>query len=187
MKVDIIIGKNLPSGLASKIDVIWKSHFQESWDSISPEWTRYKGLDNPEAYANDTFFIITDEERILAAGRLRPIELDFLETTYFILGVADIVAVEKGKGYGRALIEAVHARLIETEMTGVGFCRPSKSPFYEKMGFNIAKDLVERFVYKEFIGVGHSEDVLYVNGKDRFMEQVLAHPDEIVHIPVPNW
>lgn len=146
----------------------------------------FPGNEPVEKGKEDLFFIHKEKDKILAMGRLRPMKINFLKKTYNILGVADIVAVVKKKGHGKKLMRAMFAYLKKNGKTGVGFCSRKNSIFYLKCGYHIAKDQVRRFLWKNW-KPKDDDDVLYINGKDKFMDVVLNHPNEIVELPMRHW
>ena len=139
----------------------------------------------------DGFYITRSQKEILSVGRLRPVDINFLDKPYKIQGIADIVSVFERQGYGRVIMQAMYKYLIHRKQTGVGFCGPAISSFYQKCGFKIAKNLTHRFLYKNPNGkiirdVGY-DDVLYISGNDGFMKKVLEHPSENIFIPYSHW
>ncbi|OQX51454.1 hypothetical protein B5M47_00420 [candidate division CPR3 bacterium 4484_211] len=162
----------------------------EIWRKVFPE---NKPLDpaNRKPFTNDRFFMVFKPKNgIIAVGRLRPIRgINFQGRLFNIAGVADIVSTVRKQGYGSKVVKAMHKHLQDRHQTGIGFCRPDNSPFYQKCGFQIAKDLGRRFIYQEStekIKQGKG-DVLFVNGEDRLVEKILEHTEEKVLIPCPHW
>ena len=150
-------------------------------------------MKNRKLIANEVFFILYGSEKeILSSGRLRPINgVSFLGKLYNIQGISDIVSVIERKGYGKAIMHAIHKYLNRRKQTGVGFCTRDVTPFYPKCGFKVVEDLTERFIHKNTKGkIIRDEvhiDVLYLSGNDGFMEKLLKHPKKTVLIPCPHW
>ena len=72
--------------------------------------------------------------------------------------------------------------------TGLGFTL--KSDFFKKVGLNIKKSFIKRFVYrnpdtKEEI-MDNDGDGIYYNGKDNFIKKVLSNKS-IIYIDIPFW
>jgi len=181
--VEIKKGKDLSIYAMKKINKI----FQEAFPGTEPVKSK-----NQKLFSNDTFFIVRDSKRrILSVGRLRPVKITFLKKIYHIHGIADIVSVMKKKGYGKVLMASMYEYLDKKKQTGVGFCNRKNSPFYHKSGFKIAKNLVRRFLYKnpngKIVKNKEDNDVLYLGGKDNFIEKVLANSREKVLIPCSHW
>ena len=123
-RVKIQKGKDLPARTCKRLNEIWR----REWPVETPLSAK-----NREKFANDIFFIVRDpNNRILSVGRLIPIIFEFLGKEYKILGIGDIVAVKKGKDYGKILMTAMHKYLKRTKQTGVGFCDPKNDGFYIK-------------------------------------------------------
>ncbi len=177
-------GKFLQVLLIKEIREIWQRVFPQD-KPLEPE--------KRKLFADDVFFIfLGPKKEILSVGRLRPVKkVLFLGTLYNIQGIADIVSVIERQGYGKIIMQAMHKYLIHRKQTGIGFCSRGISIFYQKCGFKIAKNMTNRFLYKDSRGkiirdVGY-DDVLYVNGKNGFMEKILEHPVEKIFIPCRHW
>ena len=170
-------GKFLQVQTIRQISEIW----QEAFPGYKPLEPR-----NRKFFANDVFFILrSPEKEILSVGRLRPINgVSFLGKLYNIQGIGDIVSVIERKGYGKAIMHAIHKYLSRRKQTGVGFCTRDISPFYPKCGFKIVENLTERFLYKNSEGkIMRDEehiDVLYLSGINGFMEKLLEYPKKTV-------
>ncbi|MBI4176681.1 MAG: GNAT family N-acetyltransferase [Candidatus Aenigmarchaeota archaeon] len=159
-------------------------------------WTKAFGLKangpaDRKQFDNNQFFMVSEKKRILSVGRVIPVRgVLFNGRAYSILGIGGIVSVMKGKGHGSQLMHAIHDYLAKSKQTGIGFCRKGVAPFYEKCGFKTAP-IANRFVYTNPEGKlmldERSTDVLYVSGKDSFIEIVLANPREKIMLPCPHW
>jgi hypothetical protein len=183
--VEIRKGKDLSIRAMKQINAIWQKAFPGN-EPVEPR--------NKKLFSKDTFFIVRDSKgMILSVGRLRPVKLTFLKKVYYVQGIADIVSVLTRRGYGKVLMHAMQEYLDKTKRTGVGFCIRKNSPFYHKGGFRTAKNLARRFLYKNpegqiIKGKGTDDvDVIYLSGKDKFIEKVLADSKEKVLIPIPHW
>lgn len=169
--------------------------FIKQWNKIMLKTFSEKesmNLKKKREFINDIFFIFNDEKgKLLFLGRLRPVKLKFLKKSYNILGVADIVSITKRKGYGKILMKEMLKYIKSKDKTAIGFCESKNSPFYEKSGFKIEKNLVKKFIYKNPQGKimkdEGDEDVLYFQRKDNFMKKILLNPKEKVLIPIPHW
>ncbi len=137
-----------------------------------------------------TLFLLEDEKnQILAQGELIEVNgIIFNNKTFNIIGIGGIVANEWGKGYGRQIMSAIKSYIFEKKMTGVGFT--NKSGFYVKCGFKIDSGSKRRFVYMQDgvrITNKEDEDVLYLEGEDKFMEKVLSSSEDILLPRRPDW
>lgn len=141
---------------------------------------------------NMVHFLLFENQMLLAKGEVVPIEnIQFNGEKYSILGVGGIIANIKGKGYGKKIISAIKKYLRSKSKTGVGFCRSHNKRFYLKCGFEVDDNSIKRFIYcaggKEII---NTEDhcVIFLDSKDRFMQNVLLTTDKKVILPrPPNW
>ena len=180
INVKIKKGKDLSAKLIKQIDNIFQKAFPGN-EAVSTK--------NKKVFAKDLFFIVYDsKKRILSIGRLRPVKINFIKKDYKIQGIADIVSIKKRKGYGRILMNSIHKYLIKKKQTGVGFCSKKNSPFYKKCNFKIAKNYAKKFWYVSSKGVkkGGDGDVLYLSGKDKFMDKVLKKPKKNIVISRPH-
>ncbi|MDO8610558.1 MAG: GNAT family N-acetyltransferase [bacterium] len=136
------------------------------------------------------FFLLKQGNTILAMGALlevRPVIFD--EKEYVIYGFVNVVANEKGKGYGKQVITAMKEYLTTYDKTGLGFCMLNNKRFYEKCGFNIETTSTQRFVYTkgaERITNQDGQIIFYQDSSDNFMKKVLAKPEKEVSIPTQN-
>lgn len=141
-------------------------------------------------YANHIFFIVHDQNGIISVGTLQTIKIKFLGKKYDILGIGGIASLIKKKGYGKILMTAMHNYIIKKRKTAIGFCSSDNSIFYKKCSFKIAKDFVKQFLYIDTKGKQiknkRDDDVIYLSGKDKFMEKVL-HSKENVLLTRPHW
>ena len=136
------------------------------------------------------FFLVKDDARILAFGRLHEVPVEYMNNTYSILGIATIVAIEKGKGFGSSLVKAMVSFIKKDGRTAIGFCNSAISEFYKKCACGIIKG-TDRFLYKDSEGnmkkTDKPGDVLYIEGKDNLISKILANPNEPVYLLRPHW
>ncbi len=151
------------------------------------------GVRLPEISTMDDrlYFILLEpgKQHILASGYLKPIyPVIFDQKTYSFLNIGGVIANEKGKGYGKRVMQAIRAHLLEGDRTGLGFCWPYNQGFYEKCGFAVEIKSTHRFVYHagaEIMTAG-GQYILYLDSSDRLMEKVLANPGLEVSVPDPG-
>lgn len=134
------------------------------------------------------FFFVINNNKIIAFGTLRDISINYLDKKYDILGICNILSIEKGKGYGKVLIKNMIDFLKKKGKTGLGFT--TKTDFFRKAGLKIEKDFIKRFIYKnpktkEEI-IDNEGDGIYYEGKDDFIKKVLStkYP---VYIDIIHW
>lgn len=180
MNTQILEGKELPIDIAKQIYQILLEAFGESEN----------GKKRKPDYSDRLMFILRDDaDEICAVGGLKTVKVLFRGKEYEIHGIGGVVAVRKGNGCGKVLMQAIIGYLEKEDLNGVGFCTRFNTPFYEKCGFNVERDLLSRFVKKEVDGSlsihpdEDDEDVLYIEGKDEFMNEVLEYSKEKVYVP----
>ena len=139
---------------------------------------------------NMLWFFVKDKNKIVALGSLRSITIHHRGKKYKILGFGSGIAIERGKGYGKALMKARIAYLKRRKKTGLGFCGRKNLKFFEKCGLKTKKNFIKRFVYKDpKTGkeiMDEKGDGIYYNGKDNFIKKVLSTRN-IVYIPILHW
>jgi hypothetical protein len=140
--------------------------------------------------AESTIFFVKNNDRIVAFGMLKPIKLEYCGKKYNILGLRSCIAIEKGKGYGKAVITAMVKQCNKECKTGLGFCLRKNLKFFEKCGLRTKKGFIKRFRYKNpitgKITIDKIGDGVYCNGKDKFMKEVLSRRS-IVYTNIPFW
>jgi predicted N-acetyltransferase YhbS len=123
-------------------------------------------------------FFIKKEKEIAAFGLLIPVKVKHLEKDYNIFGIGSIIAIQKGKGYGKKLIQAMIDYLKKKGKTGLGFCSRENMRFYEKSGIATQKNLIRKFRYKNpktgEIIKDNDGDGFYYNGKDNLIPKILS-------------
>ena len=133
------------------------------------------------------FFLLKKQNTILAMGALwevKPVLFDSEVFSFF--GVLNVVANEKGKGYGKQVILAMREYLTKNNKTGFGFCMQKNKGFYGKCGFQIEENSTQRFVYQKGDKRITNQDgqiIFYQESSDNFMKKVLAQPEKEVSIP----
>lgn len=182
MRIIIKKGKRLSNEYIKEWNKIRLKEFNE--DSLLNQKNR-------KSFENDIFFsLYENNKKILSSGRLKLIKINFLNHTYNIFGSADLVSTVKGKGYGKIIKKAQIKYAKNKKKTMIGFCARKNTPFYKKCGLQIKEDFIKRFVYSSSKGYKPDKediDVIYIQGKDKFMEKILRNPKEKVIIPIPHW
>jgi len=142
------------------------------------------------------FFFVKDKKKIVSFGMLKPIKMNYLGKEYNILGIGNIMSIEKRRGYGRILIQSMVDFLKKKGKTGLGFCADNHVPFYKKGGLNAKKKFSWRFVLKNpKTGKKKFDDNncpgIYYNGKDNFIKRVLSTKAVgdywISNLKKPHW
>ncbi|MBA3872504.1 MAG: GNAT family N-acetyltransferase [Anaerolineae bacterium] len=138
------------------------------------------------------FFFLDQAESVKAFGMLKPLNIIHDGKQCPILGISNIIAVEKGRGYGKLLMQAIKEYLVSKHMNGLGFCDHEICPFYVQCGFQIIEGLSSRFQYLYAQQDGQKEKLdsprgtIYFEGRDKLASKLLAN-DEPIYIDVPFW
>lgn len=136
-QLKIIKGSELSEELIQQLNELWIQVYEEE----------YKKLQEKHEFKDDLFFILYSNQQIASFGRLRPISLQVEGGKWQIQGIADIASVQKGKGFGKLLVNEMKNWLRENGEIGIGFCEPETSLFYQKCGFTIYPGLTSKFWY----------------------------------------
>lgn len=180
MNISIIQGKALTH---TQIDLMSRQRITEY------------GENNKDFRKNEqesTFFFLIEAERVRAFGMLKPVVITYKARQYPILGIGNIIAIEKGTGYGKRLMEAVKSHLQSKNVTGIGFCRKHICEFYVRCGFQVEPHLDTRFRYRYFQQDGQKEKleeplgVINFEGSDRLISRLLTG-DDLIYTNVPFW
>jgi hypothetical protein len=168
------------------------NQFIKEWSKVMLDAFNEDKPLNPEKRTNfekDVFFTVSEDD-VVSLGRLRPVVISLDNKNYDILGIADIVSVIKGRGYGKMLLKSMLKYLKQKNKTGIGFCLSKNSVFYEKSKFKITKDMAKLFVYKakngKLVVNDWDNDIIYYNGKDNFMARFLKSPKKVL-TSIPHW
>lgn len=164
---------------------LWRKKEFNSKSVIEPK----EGDDN----WNKKYFLLLNGDSVLVAfARLHEIELEFMGERYHILGISTLIAVEKGKGYGKELVLKMMDYIRGVGKTGIGFCNKKLTEYYRKCGFGTIVDGTLRFLYKDEKGELFNDpwgggDVIYVEGEDGLMKKVLDNPEIEVTSYRKHW
>lgn len=147
-------------------------------------------IDFKKEDAEGIFFLVKDNNRLVAFGMLKPINIEYLGNAYHILGMGRGMAIKKGMGYGRILNAARIYYIKKTGKTSVAFTGRENLPFFEKIGFQTSKNLIRRFGYKNprtgEIKIDNDGYGVYYEGKDKFVSKLLSKKG-IAYTNVPFW
>ena len=177
-KVNVTLGIDLPSFLLNQIN---QARSEAFGDLV---------LTN-EDIKDSIVFTVEDQGKLLATGRLFPINgVSFDGRDYSVLGINGIVSLEKGKGYGKAIVMEMMNYLRDHHKTGVGFCIPENRIFYEKCGMGIDTASVRQFVFPLEYGqssLNDSDIVIYCEGEDKLISKMINNPLEKAFFPCHPW
>lgn len=165
-------------------------HYYARLNEASQREFRLRLPTKPELSNRGYFLLVEAEtEKLLASGYLRPVyPVICNQETFSFLSIGDIIAEEKGKGYGKQVVRAIREHLIAHDAIGLGFCAPNNKGFYEKCGLSVETTSTHRFIYRdgEKRYTAGDQFILYQDSSDRFMEQVLAQREHEVFVPDPT-
>jgi len=134
------------------------------------------------------FFFLVEADSTKAFGLLKPVGITYADKSYRVLGIANIIAVEKGKGYGKVLMQVIKNYLTSQNMSGIGFCDATVCEFYAKCGYQIIDGLSTRFQYihgqREKLDA--ERGVIYFDGGDALISKLLEN-DDLISTDVPLW
>jgi len=129
------IGKDLSR---ETIDFMVNKRIQEYGENT-------KDFDNNEQ--ESLFFFLMEGSDIKAFGMLKPVIIYYKEVGYPIMGMGNVMAMEKGKGYGTTLMNHVKNYLTKTKQVCIGNTHKDNFAFYTKCGYTFIPGFVNRFVY----------------------------------------
>ena len=139
------------------------------------------------------YFLLKDKNNsLLAFARLHNVDVEFMKKRYPALGLATLIAIEKGKGFGKKLVTYIRKYIENSKITGIGFCNKKLTNYYRKTGFGIIENATLRTLYKDPKGNLHHDkwgggDVIYVQGKDELIKEITSNPNENIFIFRPHW
>lgn len=147
-------------------------------------------LESTDEYLSHNFFLGYANDQLVSFGRLKYIDVARGSQQHSILAIATIVSIEKGKGYGRLIMEAMHNFIGQDGRTAIGFCDPMYSGFYQKVGFTIVQQGSQQFHYIDSEGAEQplkypNNDVLLLNGRDNLGQYIVDGAE--VTLPVQQW
>jgi len=173
MKFEMKEGKKLSKNF---IDIFDKAKQKEFTSGRIKDFSKYH---------KDIFFILKDNNKVVSFGQLKKIKINYLEKKYLIFGIANLISIEKKKGYGQYIVKEMIKFAKKKNKTIVGFCKKHNKIFYEKCNMKLNKKILNRFSYKNSINK-HEDYVIYFEGKDKFIEKILLTKSKII-LEVPFW
>jgi len=105
--------------------------------------------------------------------------------------LATLISFVPKMGYGGIILKEMVKYAKEHAKTAIGFCNPKLSDYYKSLGADILTDGAQRFYsmetygkLKQFIS---GNDVLYVEGSDDLMKEIISRPDLPVICDRYHW
>lgn len=147
-----------------------------------------KDFENKER--NSTFFFLYEGDMIKAFAMLKPVTLYYHDKEFAIMGLANVMCLEKSKGYGTKIMSAVTKYLDQNNIAAIGNTWKYNFDFYKKCGFTFLPNLIERMIYITPEGKHEKTervdyDMFYYNPIGS-IDNVVSSTDEII-IKVPFW
>lgn len=177
--IEIIKNKNLSNTQKDLINNARKKEFGK--DEVK---------DFSEDYEPETlWFFVKDKNKIVSVGGIRPIKVEYLGKTYSLGGICSTISLQKGKGYGKILISFMKNYSYKTGKTILGFTGNKNIKIFKKLGLEVKKGFIKRFVYKRPNGdLVYDKDGngIYYEGKDKFISKVFKG-EKPVFINVAHW
>jgi hypothetical protein len=106
------------------------------------------------------------------------------------MGIANVIAIEKSKGFGSSLMRQITNFLEENNLVGIGNTYTGNFEFYKKCGYEFVPGILERFVY---IKDGGEEERTETQGYSMFVYdpkdvlREIVEGDRSLVIKVPFW
>jgi hypothetical protein len=130
------------------------------------------------------FIFVKENGKIMAFGMMKPVKVKLNGKDYTILGIGRGITIKQSKGWGKVLNAARILELKRTGKTGVAFTGKKNLEFFRKVGYQIGKDGIRKFAYKnpktgklEYDGDG---DIVYYEGKDKFVTKLLNSKNKAI-------
>jgi GNAT superfamily N-acetyltransferase len=178
LQIEEIIGKDLSQEL---INFMVDARIREYGENT-------KDFENNER--DSVFFFLKEESIIKAFGMLKPVTIYANLKEYQIMGMANVIAVEKSKGYGTILMEHVKKYLDNNRFVCISNTHKDNFEFYTKCGFTFIPGLVERFVYIDKEGHKHGGDwtdyCMLIYDPSNKLSEVISGTSEII-TKIPLW
>jgi len=147
-----------------------------------------KPLSGDDDFEADFFLLKDDLGKLLAFAKVEEIDVDWQGKSHTVLKFSMLVSLDKGKGYGKAVMAEIKRFVDSQEKTALGFCETELIPFYRKCGLEVLSNADNQFYYLEADGqpIANANivpgEVIVIRGKDGFMDKVLSSGDKRVGI-----
>ena len=135
LRTEILLGKDLPEEVIKMMEDQRVKEYGENT----------KDFRNKER--ESTFFFLKGNDEVKAFGVLKPVNLYCEAQSYPIMGITNVIAVEKSKGWGKVLMKQITEYLERNKIPGMGNTYSGNFEFYKKCGYTFVPDLLQRMVY----------------------------------------
>ncbi|NTU46109.1 GNAT family N-acetyltransferase [Candidatus Roizmanbacteria bacterium] len=178
LKTEIILGKDLTKGY---IEMMNSQRVKEYGENTKDFKKNEQG---------STFFFLKEMDGVKAFGMLKPVTLCYDDKPYQIMGIANVIAIEKSKGFGSLLMEQITKYIEENNMVVVGNTYVDNFEFYKKCGYRFVPGLLPRFVYKKENGEEARTETqnyeMFIFDPQNMLKNVIEGTKSVV-IKVPFW
>ncbi len=183
LRTEILLGKDLPEEVIKMMEDQRVKEYGENT----------KDFRNKER--ESTFFFLKGDDEIKAFGMLKPVTLYYKDRSYPIMGIANVIAIEKSKGWGKVLMQKITEYLEINIIPGMGNTYSGNFEFYKKCGYTFVPDLLQRMVYvkdngKEETTETHTEEgedySMFIYDSQNILKEVVEGDKRVV-IKVPFW
>ncbi|MCX6750158.1 MAG: hypothetical protein NTZ83_01755 [Candidatus Pacearchaeota archaeon] len=147
------------------------------------EYGNQEKLDFKKEDSKGEFIFVKNNGKIMAFGMMKPVKVELNDKKYEILGIGRGLAVEKGKGWGRALNEARILKLKMLRKTGVAFTGKHNLGFFKKVGYKIERNGIRKFLYKNPKGElieDKDGEMVYYEGKDKLITKLFKSKNKAI-------
>lgn len=174
-----IIGKNLKQ---EDLDLI--NEYRKIRLNRSSTWDHQ----NNNYFHDRLFFLVRDDNNLVAFGTLRSIKVYVDNQEIEIMGIQAVISIVQGKGYGKALIQEMIKYADQNQLTLVGFCERKNAEFYIKSGLEVFENKNLNFIFIKENGEEYTEegDVIYYSVKDSTIKDAVFNNKKVKHL-IPHW
>ena len=116
---EIVVGKDLPEEV---IKMMEDQRIKEYGENT-------KDFRNNEK--DSIFFFLKEGNKVKAFGMLKPVILYYQNKEYLIMGLANVIAVEKSKGYGTKIMKVITDYLEINNVPALGNTYTGNFDFYK--------------------------------------------------------
>lgn len=178
LKTEVILGKDLTEAY---IDMMNSQRIKEYGENTKDFKNNEKG---------STFFFLKEIDEVKAFGMLKPVTLFYDDKPYQIMGIANVIAIEKSKGFGSLLMGQINKYLEKNNLVAIGNTYVDNFEFYKKCGYRFVPGLIQRFVYKKENGEEAKTETqnyeMFIFDSQNVLKNVVEGNNSVV-IKVPFW
>lgn len=176
---EIVLGKDL-----SQMDLDLINEYRKIRLNRSSTWNHL----NNNYFHDRLFFLVRDDNNLVAFGTLRSINIYINEHEIKIMGIQAVISIVQSKGYGKLLMQEMIRYADNNEQILVGFCEHKNEGFYLKSGLEVFEGKNSNFIFVKKNGEEYTEDgdVIYYSGKDNRAKEAILQNKKIIHY-IPHW